>query len=312
VITDIMSDAQPYQYSFQRFYFNREKHHAVEIYYRTPDYLISAGGMHDDGRLSFFGSTEDAWAMPTTLMFTKGGLDRQEFVSILGDEDEDTRFNTCVGPNFGCGENAWVPPGVPAACQLVSGNWTFLDFAAKTPGCDINYGYFVVVYNAPCQHRTCDDHFGFFEVTPWQSGGGLKDLASKIQATNADPFQEDVRNIYEGALGRAFYFIPVPPKDYTPSTRGEGWEQWGMVGTRDPGGPLDQYDDNIQGWDLATGELVHSDKHTGCVIVDNPRMQQRLVLDFSDKDHPKRTRVWLQGDECSCPMPERCWPSHHQ
>jgi hypothetical protein len=312
VITDIMSDAAPTQESYERFFFSRGSHYAMEIYYRNANYMISAGGIHDSGRLSFFGNAEDAWAMPTTLMPARAGLDRREFVSILGSDDEGVRVNTCVSPSFACGQNPSVPPGVPAACQLKSGDWTFLDFEAFSPGCDIDYGFFVVVYSRACAHTTCDGRFGFFEVTPWRTG--LADLAKKIQATNPDSFKEDTQNQYIGANGRDYFFTPAPHADtFSPNT-GLLWENWAMDGFEDPKGPLVKFDTVVHHWPLADGTLVHSDDHKGCVIVENPRMQQRLVLDYTDKNHPTRTRVWTVGggQECGCPLPQRCLPPRFQ
>lgn len=36
------------------------------------------------------------------------------------------------------------------------------------------------------------------------------------------------------------------------------------------------------------------------MIIDNPRMNQRLILDLLDWNVPRRTGVWLNS-ECDCP-----------
>ena len=88
-----------------------------------------------------------------------------------------------------------------------------------------------------------------------------------------------------------------------------------MKGIKDPGDSvMTMYDQTVRDWPLADGELLRSDKHTGCVVVENPRMQQRLVLHYSVRDHPTRTRVWTTGagKECGCPLPRRCLPREYQ
>ena len=315
VISDIMSDSLAAQEYFERFYYQRGSHYAIELYYREPLFLISAGGVHDDGRLSLFGNTEDAWAMATTLMPNDEVLDRRELVRIGGNADEGKRVNTCVAPGFACGENPVVPAGIPDACKIVNGDWTFLDLAGSSPNCDINYGFFVVVYSTSCEKKTCDDRFGFFEALLW--GNGLPALATTVLANNAGsfPYHEDQVGIYKGASGLLYKFVPVPPWGKTgPFTTALRWENWGIVSVTTPGGATTVFDRKVLLWPLADGGLVHSDKHTGCVIVDNPRLNQRLVLDYSDKNHPRRTRIWLdtEGKECGCPLPLRCLPLRFQ
>jgi hypothetical protein len=318
VITDLIGDVLPAQEYFERFYFNRDKHYGIEAYYRHPDFLISAGGIHDDGRLSVFGNNEDAWAMSTMLVPTRAGMDRREFVRIAGDSDEDKRVNTCVAPGFACGENPDVPPGIPSTCLLTSGKWTFIDFAATTPGCDIDYGFFVVVFRAPCTGRTCTERFGFFEATPWPAS--LAKLAEKVLNDNGNRiYREDSHNLYVGASGKQYVFVPVPNTTISApggvSLQLPPWGIWGMESMTDNTG-VHQFEQTVSNWPFADGDIVHSDKHAGCVIVDNPRMQQRLVLDFTDQNHPKRTRTWMPlptgAQACGCPLDDRCLPSRFQ
>ncbi len=315
VISDLMSDSLGPQESLERFYFQRDSHYAVEVYYRGPKYLISGGGVHDDGRLSFFGNTEDAWGLATTLMPNDEVLDRRELLRIDGNADEGKRVNTCVAPDFACGENPVVPAGIPDACKLVKDQWTFLDLAGITPGCDMNWGFFAVVYSDACASKTCDDHFGFFEAFPWRTG--LDVLAKTIITANAGnvPYQEDQVSIYKGATGRVYKFTPVPAWNKTgPFTPELRWENWSIHSITDPLGATTTFNDKVILWPLADGPIVHAEKHEGCVIIDNQRLNQRLVLDYLDKNHPIRTRVWLdtQGKECGCPLPQFCLPPRYQ
>jgi hypothetical protein len=57
------------------------------------------------------------------------------------------------------------------------------------------------------------------------------------------------------------------------------------------------YDDELDmsKWPLATGdkwpltkdELMGSEGHNVCITIDNPFMDQRLILDYADANHPK-------------------------
>ena len=89
-----------------------------------------------------------------------------------------------------------------------------------------------------------------------------------------------------------------------------------MESMTDNSGVVHQFDQNLSAWPFADGDIVHSDRHSGCVIVDNPRMQQRLVLDFTDRDHPKGTRTWMPlptgAQACGCPPEDRCLPLRFQ
>jgi hypothetical protein len=73
--------------------------------------------------------------------------------------------------------------------------------------------------------------------------------------------------------------------------------------------PLD-----IGKWPLAEGEVMRSNGHEGCVMIDNSLLDQRLVLDYMDANNPKRARVKLSsgGQECRCPLPDSCLPPRYE
>ena len=290
---------------FQRFYFDRGGDHpGVEIYHRHPKYLISAGGIHDQGRLGGFSDAEDAWAKPTTLIPEVDGLDYDQLVRIKGAENEEDRVNLCVAPGFACGLNPTFPDGIPAACIIRNGNWTFLDFDAKSPGCDLAYGYFVALYSERCDSSDCrslagdDGTFGFFEVTPYRVG--LAQFAQDVMSANQSwDFKSDKVNLYHGASGRDYTFMAMRDDPL----------RWNMVSIAENGATT-SYEQDIAGrWPLADGELMRSEKHDGCIIIDNPLVGQRLIFDFTDAKHPRRTRVYLSsGGECACPLSDSCLP----
>lgn len=286
----------------QRFYFDRGEHPGVEVYYRHPDYLISAGGVHDDGRMGWLVDTEDAWARPTTLMPKRGGLDYMDFVRISGQIDDEKRANTCVGPTFACGLNPEVPAGIPDACVRRNGQWIFIDFDKNSPGCDLDYGYYVVFYRAVCDDEECRDQagdngtFGFFQVTNHRVG--LAQLEQDILAANQGVmFRSRSSNSYRDVDGRIFTFRPLPDDKFTS----------GFISLQQ-GALVQTYDTDIKSWPLARGERMRSVGPRGCIEIDNPLVDQRLILDYSDASEPRRTRLKLSAvaRNCTCPLPDSC------
>jgi len=304
LIAHLMTD-EDYTW-FQRSYFERDGFRGVELSYRHPRFLISAGGLHDQGRLAFLdlGDTEDAWALPTTLMPRKEGLSYRDFVRIAGGEDEQQRANTCVAPGFACGLNPQIPDGIPETCGRQQGNWTFLDF--KSPGCP-DHGYYVAVYREACDSHDCEEAagdggtFGFFEATPYLHA--FESFVTDVLAANQGlDFASDKINVYKGAGGLVYEFQPLTSDPL----------EWGIVSLAAATGKT-VFERDMTKWPLAQGEVMRSDDHRGCILVDNLKLGQRLVLDFTDAHHPKRTRRFLAaaGQECGCPLPDFCLPPRY-
>jgi hypothetical protein len=308
MIANIMSGYTPPY--FQRFAFMPDGHPAVELYYREPTFLISAGGFHDDGRAGLFEGIldiEDAWARPTTLMPRAAGLDYNHFIRIDGAPDDDDRVNTCIAPGFACGLNPVIPSGIPEACLLRNGNWTVVDMNSTTLGCDLNYGFYVVVYKQTCVPTDCQKEagdggsFGFFEVTHAHSLEGL--LQSVTAANQGKTFRPNKINVYSGTGGRTYTFQPMTSGGY----------DWGMISVAQ-GSNVANFERDISKWPLVQGELMQSSGHNGCVQIDNPTMNLRLILDYSDANNPKRTRVSLLhgGARCGCPLVDECLPPRYE
>lgn len=306
MIAELMSP--PASSYFQRFSFDRDDHPGVEIYYGHPRYLISAGGIHDQGRawlIEPWFKQEDAWARPTTLMPLAAGVDYNHFVRLDGSRDDGDRVNTCVAPGFACGLNPVVPSGIPEACLLKNGNWTFIDFNATSPGCDMFYGFYVVVYKQPCVPADCQKQagdggsFGFFEVT---FSHNLEQLANDVLTLNQGTtfVGGNKVNVYKAPGGRTYHFRPMT----------SGSQVWGVEAVED-GATVTTFEREIWKWPLADGEIMRSRGHEGCVVIDNPLMQQRLILDYTDANDPKRTRVWLPND-CTCPLNPVCLPPRYE
>jgi hypothetical protein len=107
-------------------YFQVLRHEGVELYARSRNFLISAGGNWEDNtsRDQFFiftgGEDTNGAALPTTLMPTFSGVDRKEFISIQGNPDAKKRYNTCVALNFACGLFPVIPDSFLRRFRTVS------------------------------------------------------------------------------------------------------------------------------------------------------------------------------------------------
>jgi hypothetical protein len=308
VIADLIVDRANIQPYFQRFH-----HEGVEIYAGGPQYLLSAGGIYN----SFYLIPEKSSPLPTTLMPTVDGADRMEFIRIDGNPNAPDRINTCLAPGFACGLNPVIPADIPTACLSTSGLWTFVNFASASGPCDRNYGLFVAMYRVDCTTDACKDAaggaktFGFFEVTdtrkPHDSFGAFKAM---VLANNPSlQIQSEAVNIYKTTDLRSISFEP---------NTGDKWKS-GIVRIDTATNPQVEPRD-IQKWPLADGSrdpLTKQDlwimksaqdqngNETGCVMIENRHMNQRLILDLSNVDEPKRSLVPISSP-CRCPLTGDC------
>jgi hypothetical protein len=304
LVTDLMRSAGfPGDLDVQRFRSRGRGSGTAEVYYRTADYLISGGGLYEDGIGFFpeyFDGEEDAWALPTTLMPLKQGEDYRGFVRIAGSTDPEERRNLCVGPGFACGMNPVVPPGLPNACQRKVGNWTFIDFTLDTKECPFGFGYFVAVYSEECASEDCKDvagdpepgRFGFFEATPWRS---FDDYVNDVLALN-DPadFTFDKVNVYRSPTGRLISFMINEDEDT--------WNIVSYGGISDVINP----ERDLDKWPIATGRLVSSPKRA-CIFIDNLKLKQRLIIDNVDAMKPRRSVIsFALRERCGCPLADVC------
>lgn len=114
--------------AFHRFdtpYVQTIRHEALELYASQGDFLISGGGIWVDDFYTHFvgiplaslpgplaalaGDNTHGFPMPTTLMSSWEGTDRNDFVRIAGGSDDSKRANTCVAQGFACGMNPVIP-----------------------------------------------------------------------------------------------------------------------------------------------------------------------------------------------------------
>ena len=278
----------------QRFRGTRRDADVVEIYYREPTFLISAGGNFDSGSgVAALSNGEDSWALPTTLMPTRAGNDYRDFVRITGDIAEGSRNNTCVGPGFACGLNPQLPVGLPAACITTDGNWTFINFDDNTPDCPLALGFYAAVFSEYCGKADCDARFGFFEAAPARNFPAY--MAAVLALNKSWTYEYDKINVYHSPTGREITFV-----------FNAGKKEWGIVDYKlSPGAPPAKPERRFDQWPIASGDIMTSPAEA-CVMVDNRHLKERLILDHTDVNHPRRTVIALPGRECTCPLPDRC------
>jgi hypothetical protein len=299
-------------------YYQLIKHDGVEIYSSSPKFLITAGGFwnpsaHSD-QCQFCGDElncykDVGWALPTTLMPSDGGVDYSDFIRIDGarthsctvpavpdavcpcHKEDNGRRNTCVAPGFACGLNPTIPLSYfisdairPARCSFQRGPWTFIN-ATGSCSSKHNYGIYVAVHRKDAFAIALGWTVGFFEATSadvLNPAEGFQRFIDDVLSRNGSlDLKEFEINEYVTVTGQRIRFIPNVPD-------GNKYN-WGIVSIG--GSPVDGNDRDITKWSLAEGDIINSDGHSGYLTIDNPFLNQRLILDMRDPLRPKRTEI---------------------
>jgi hypothetical protein len=245
-----------------------------ELYFRSPSYLISAGGHPNDyaytsdipfplslvtDALGVVGvnvvSKDDdlGVAVPTTLMPTGNLHSRAQMIRFYDSAGE----NLCVWRNFACGTNPVIPanyqnadPGSLSVPQPGSGSWSFFDQSGGSVGQVA--GYYVAVYR--------QDNFGFFEVyDTWsnpQNLASLHEFAGRVFANNSGrTFSQSSVNTWTVVAGNVIQF-----------------DADAHIVTIDGHAPYDPNKTN--------GDVINNDG-TGVVTITNPFTGGSMTLDAS-------------------------------
>lgn len=298
---------------------------AVEVYFSSAKYLISAGGIFADGRGLSYEESEQAWALPTTLMPAAAGVDWKEFVRIEGAVDETRRANTGVAPGFACGLNPvfpeWVKEADDQCFREPVPRWTFINFA-NAGQCGRDWGFYVAVFRDRCDTPLsrklagADGTFGFFAVVePWGHAYTFDQFVDEILDLNR-------KTLYtaEGTHTFAFPSGHGPVIDFCACPTEDGKQarlKWPIVRIDNAAVERD-----LTKWPLAESEcyakdgrrtdiddwIIKSWERKGCVMVDNPHLDQRLVLDLSNASKPRISLITADrhAEGCRCPLEPRC------
>ena len=313
---------------------------ALEVTYSSVTYLITGGGVFAEGRQWPLSDDEreHAWALPTTLMPTASGVDVyggqrntdwKDFIRIEGASDEKKRGNTGVAPGFACGLNPVIPDWMllPVDPQYVRRDmppWTFINCASIE--CGRPFGFYVAVYRAGCDSELSrqlagkDGTFGFFAVSEVvRPSYTFEQFVSDVIALNGSTTYtaEGMHTFsFPTGFGPNIEFVCLP----TFSTLYDRYT-WPIVKINGVA-----WERDIGKWHLAQSEVfdskgsrtsledfvMWSEKHYGCVMVDNPRLDHRLILDMGDALQPKSAYVTSQRFEsgCRCPLSGPCERLH--
>lgn len=295
------------QHIYQRF-----KYDSAEVYSSGPGFLISAGGVTSG--LAYTGSGIEAidlfrddaeddlgTALPT-IIFLSGAPDHttlDSLIRIQGKQDDDGKkfrtwdHNVCVWGGFACGLNLVVPGDtavppdrfqacVQAAPVPAQSEWGFID----TGACPVFSGgprQFVVIYREACRSTGsgCGKNFGFVEVVEAGSEP-LPAFIARIVAANPKGFivpfaagggSLPMSGVYHSARGEDIHFSADAHQNDS--------DKWGIISVN--GAKTTDFDN----WDFARGD-VFTAKGDGIVRITNPATGQKLELDMSDANNPKR------------------------
>jgi hypothetical protein len=277
----------------------------IEVYSSEPEYLISAGGVWREsgyGYDEFQKYKSCAWPLPTTIMPSRagldiGGLDRSDFLKIFGyDNTGRTTVNLGVAPNFAWGFEIVIPDSLTANAIIeTDGKWTFIHREED--------GIFFAVYRDPEWAGGFGGGFGFGSANGgfgFGSGSGmLYPNWGFVEVARAKSlrFRDFVQSTKSLNAWRTYSPNGAVNEYVTLAGRTVKFSGAAQLLELD-GSPLETDTDR---WPLAEGDIINSRKelgdsgHSGYVRVDNPSLQQRLVLDMQNHLIPRRYQYRLDA-----------------
>jgi len=252
-------------------FFEILSHQTPEVYYSSPSFLVSAGGIHIN-RLDGATKQNDGWSRPTTLIPTyDNNHTLSSWFRFLGNKKRLHRKNTCVYKNFSCGLNFKEPNEIPNACKVKYGDWTFYNF--DRPNCNLNYGFHLAVFSKKCDSWRCKkraSNFGLWEVRE-KSEISFSNFMKKIIVNNSDFYSKKV-NTFNMSDGTKIKFKIMPFLHKT----------WEIISVNNK-----KVLRNFKKRKLFSGDIIKSIEQ-GKILISNPKLNKSLLLDFSNKLLPKR------------------------
>jgi hypothetical protein len=247
----------------------------AELYAASPSYLITAGG-HPTvycyfGHVGpiYSGKTADfGGAMPTTFMPTVDAAGQPDDLTLesmvqLGcysdyaTNNDPTPYHLGVAPDFACGGLLYIPPKLQRdPATRTQGPWTFVNKGHRG---EQRPGYYLAIYH----QGSCS----FLEAyDTWLHPDGLsfdQFTAAILHRYGAFRCNDVGENSYVTQSGRAIRFTITPNSDII------------SVDGHAPSGAF------------LSGDVL-SDDGTGKTTIANPATGQRILLDMTDRYHPRR------------------------
>ena len=248
-------------------YFQTHQYDGVEIYFSSPHFLLSAGGIYvpgADAGLDLLNGN----AQPSLLIPTNGPEDRREMLRFEGAQEFGRRSNTCVAPNFMCGLQPVIPSSIPDSCkeevlEQAGGKWTFFNFNSSQ--CPMNWGLYVAMYTRPCENGACfmeADQFGLMEVVESKQAPFEAFKKVVLILNGGKVFNATSANRYTTSTGKDIDFVPMT----------DPIDQWGIL----------SYDGkktntSISSWPLARGDVMTA-RGDGRVLFRHPFTGQEVRM----------------------------------
>jgi len=258
----------------------------VEIYYSSPSFLLTAGGMflnsgYGSDELTSYQQTGAVQA--TTLLPTGGNLKFEDLIRFDIYPGERLANNTGVHLGFACGANLRIPDRwKECSQQLDNCPWTFINLNIPCGGLG-PLGFYVVAYRtSPSLISWGDgvvkaqpDNVGFIHAIE-ASQMSFDDFKTKTREANFNMPKVD----YDGE----YVFNAADGHSYTFRVRPFGFSYQARVVSMD-GKPLEE---DLSTLPLAEGPYLSSPGHEGYFQIRHPGCTAPLVLDFRNTLAPIR------------------------
>lgn len=168
------------------------KHKGIEIFYSSKSFLLSSGGRYKN-MFDMGTQQNDVWGIPTTIIPSKGFVDRKDMIRIEGVRKKTKVANLCVAPNFACGFNIVIPNSIPQTCQVHQGRWTFIDLKH----CELHLDFYVAIYRESNEKDRKASNFGFLEVR--EADLNFSDFMNTILHQNDHDYDAKGRQVYRSS-----------------------------------------------------------------------------------------------------------------
>lgn len=248
-------------------YFQKIRHSDVEIYHSSPSFLLTSGGRYRN--MPDFGTGgNDAWAVATTIIPTRGEAELKNLFYILGDKDVNRRNNTCFAKNFACGFNIHVPENLDKSCVVKKDQWQFYDMQKCK-----NYGFYVAINQVKPDQDWDDvnDNYATMEVVE-ADGRFDQFMQSRIEQNPQKNIKAESGSIYKTYMGHTLEFVIYNANlGAYPVTAIDGVKQIA--------------DFNL--WPRAEGDIMTS-VEPGLIEIRNLKLRKKLILDGRNALAPKR------------------------
>ncbi|MGW5260801.1 hypothetical protein ACWEQG_07505 [Microbispora sp. NPDC004025] len=268
----------------------------VEIYYRTPSFLLSAGGIflnsgygHDE-RTNY---AQVAVPQATTLLPTRApALNFDELIRFEQWPNDDRSANNLgVHKGFACGANLRLPSRWTTGA-IVDGNWTFLHLSTAEDG-DLNV--YVAAFTARLQAHPDEiydlpENVGLIYAMEPTKGMTLESFATATSTGNhlPDTWGYLQQYIFRSPDNHTFTFVVAP--------RNSLWAFGAPYRPRVTKMDDDDLDHDFSGLPLAEGPFLKA-QHDGRIKITYPSCDIPLELDFHNPVYPFR-----RDNQAACPQ----------